>query len=178
MPSAKKPYKPRKRRVESGTAMFPNLHKDVENALSDEFISPPWSFSNTGGDAEANRMCDTNIMGRFQCRNNQCPSGGWGSKTIGILIRQFPNRGYNAVVFKQRCKTCNELGAMRIDENSYVERITYRLKKWSGIYMETPDYNGEDKGPAHEYNLCEGCKSGHCKRGKARDGNQYLSVLI
>ncbi|KAG7286737.1 hypothetical protein NEMBOFW57_009051 [Staphylotrichum longicolle] len=129
MPSAKKPYKPKKRRADFGTAMFPNLHKDVENALSEESISPPWSFNHAGGDAEAIQTYGTNIMGRFECRNNECQSGGWGSKKIAIEIRRYRDNGYNALVFKQRCKTCKRLGVMRIDENSYVERVTYRLKK-------------------------------------------------
>ncbi|QBZ56799.1 hypothetical protein PoMZ_01715 [Pyricularia oryzae] len=31
----------------------------------------------------------TNVMGRFTCRNRQCASGGWFSRTVGIWIRQF-----------------------------------------------------------------------------------------
>jgi hypothetical protein len=162
MPSSKKPYKPKRHQFQSPTAMYPSLHQDIMNALSDEFISPePW-FNPTGSDDDAIDQYDTNIMGRFHCRNPACPKQGWGSKKIAILIRQYPDNGYNAVVFKQRCKSCQQLGALRLDENSYVERVVYRLKKWAGIYVERPDYDGK-LGPPHERALCEGCKRGHCQ---------------
>jgi hypothetical protein len=83
---------------------------------------------------------------------------------IGILIRQFPGNGYNALVFKQRCKECNKLGVLRLDEDSYVERVVYRLKKWAGIHVERPEYSGE-RGEPHEAELCEACLAGyHCQR--------------
>jgi len=69
---------------------------------------------------------------------------------------------YDAVVFKQRCRTCQHLGTMRINENSYIERVAYRLKKWAGVPMETPEYNAVERGPPHESSLCEGCKAGCC----------------
>ncbi|KAK3898257.1 zinc-binding domain-containing protein, partial [Staphylotrichum tortipilum] len=69
---------------------------------------------------------------------------------------------YDAVVFKQRCRTCQHLDTMRINENSYIERVAYRLKKWTGVPMETPEYNGEERGPPHESSLCEGCKARCC----------------
>ncbi|KAK4038952.1 hypothetical protein C8A01DRAFT_37067 [Parachaetomium inaequale] len=164
MPFTKKPYKPKGELSRNTTAMFPSLHEDVADALSDAFISPePW-FNPTGGDDDAITVYDTHIMGRFDCRNPACAKQGWGSKKISILIRQYPDNGYNAVVFKQRCKACERVGALRLDENSYVERVTYRLKKWAGIRMETPEYNGNHRGPPHEYDLCEGCKRGYCQR--------------
>ena len=47
-------------------------------------------------------------------------------------------------------------------DESYAERVAYRLKKWCGVEVEPPHYNPEPKGPPHEIELCEGCKDGHC----------------
>jgi hypothetical protein len=68
-------------------------------------------------------------MGKFRCNNNGCSNRGWGSKKVTILIRGYPENGYNAVVFNQRCMSCNGLGTLTLDENSYVKRVAYRLKK-------------------------------------------------
>ncbi|KAK3903720.1 zinc-binding domain-containing protein [Staphylotrichum tortipilum] len=145
------------------SATFPLLHQDVLIALDDVFINPePW-FNHDASESEPVNDYNTNIMGRFECRNRKCHSAGWGSKKIAIRIRGFRDNGYDAVVFKQRCRTCEKLGVMRIDENSYVERVAYRLKKWAGVYMETHEYhNGVQQGPPHESDLCEGCKAGYC----------------
>jgi hypothetical protein len=64
-------------------------------------------------------------------------------------------------VYHQRCKSCNGLSRPELDVQSYVDRITYRLKKWNGIPVETPVYSGQSKAP-HEEDLCEGCKNGRC----------------
>lgn len=126
---ANKPYKPKGENLRNMTAMFPSLHDDVENALSDEFIVPkPW-FNHAGGNHKAIDEYSTHVMGRFECRNQNCSQKGWGSKKISIVIHRFPDNGYNAVVFKQRCKSCTKLGALRLDENSYVERVT-RTRMW------------------------------------------------
>ena len=68
---------------------------------------------------------------------------------------------YNAVVFNQRCKCCTKLGSLKLDKESYVERVAYRLKKWAGITLEK-SYVAPRKGPPHESSLCEGCKRGIC----------------
>ncbi|KAJ4289453.1 hypothetical protein N0V88_006934 [Collariella sp. IMI 366227] len=154
MPWAKKPYKPKRQTHQDATAvMFPNLHKDVGSVLIEEPILPEWWFHTTGGDSEAIDEYPTNVMGGFDCRNPGCLRTGWSSKKIAILIRRFPDNGYNAEVFKQRCKSCKELGALRLDENAYVERVAYRLKKWAGISVETPPYNGvgTSKAPHETY---------------------------
>lgn len=80
---------------------------------------------------------------------------------VTILIRGYPGNGYNAVVFNQRCKSCNWLGVFTLDKNSYVNRVAYRLKKWAGVHVEKQHYNGKT-GPPHESDLCEGCKRGVC----------------
>ncbi|RAH64694.1 3CxxC-type zinc finger protein [Aspergillus aculeatinus CBS 121060] len=107
---------------------------------------------------------DTNIMGRFSCPNDECGSTGWSSKKIAITIRMYTGDKYNARVYHQRCQECKRLSQPILDD-SYAERVAYRLKKWSGVEMEAPVYGGESNGP-HIRSLCEGCKAGHCSEGK------------
>ncbi|KAL8305672.1 hypothetical protein RB597_003582 [Gaeumannomyces tritici] len=143
--------------------MYPSLHEDVVAALSGEPIYPtPWF--NASGAEEANKKYDTNVMGRFSCCNEKCSKKGWGSKTVGIHIQGFSDNGYNALVFRQRCKACNQLGILEMDETSYIERVAYRLKKFAGVNMVAPEYQGKGKGRPHKSELCEGCQRGYCLR--------------
>lgn len=144
--------------------MFPLLHQDVVNAVSEQ-IASTW-FHQNDSNIESNNEYSTHGMGKFKCNNNACSKGGWTSKKVTILIRGYPRNGYNAVVFNQRCKSCNQLGTLTLDEKSYVDRVAYRLKKWAGIPMELQDYAPKE-GPPHESNFCEGCKRGVC--GQAND---------
>lgn len=142
--------------------MFPSLHDRVVKALEGA-VHPVPKFHNF--DATGNREYSTNIMGKFRCPNKSCKKAGWGSKTVAIVIRCGYDTGdndYNAVVFNQRCNSCNTLGSMTLDEMSYVERVAYRLKVWADVDV-TPPPMGDEKGPPHEKALCEGCKAGYCK---------------
>ncbi|KAB8071783.1 zinc-binding domain-containing protein [Aspergillus leporis] len=103
----------------------------------------------------------TNIMGRSICRNRVCSSHGWSSNKIAIIIRMYQEAEYNARVYHQRCKSCNSLSRPSLD-NSYVGRVAYHLKKWSGVQMDFAHYFGESKGPPHDSDLCGGCRDGHC----------------
>ena len=138
--------------------MYPTLHDDVLRLLEEDHLDIDFH------EADDNRTCirvyDTNIMGRFTCRNHACNSNGWSSKKIAITIRMYPRAQYNARVYNQRCQGCNRLGEPRLD-NSYAERVAYRLKKWCGIEVDRPSFKGKSKGP-HQSVLCEGCKNGHC----------------
>jgi len=141
--------------------MFPSLHQDVSKAVSNE-IHSTW-FNKTGSDNDSNNKYSTNVMGKFRCNNDSCPSRGWTSKKVTILIRGYSQNGYNAVVFNQHCKACNGLGTLTLDKNSYVERVAYRLKKWAGVPMEEQHYAGK-VGLPHKRELCEGCKHGYCQQ--------------
>ncbi|KAF1359120.1 hypothetical protein EJ07DRAFT_120824 [Lizonia empirigonia] len=141
--------------------MFPSLHQDVVNAVSDEIAEP--HFHTDDSDSAANKKYSTNVMGRFRCNNNGCSNHGWGSKKVSILIRGYSKGRYNAVVFDQRCKYCKKLGDLKLDERSYVDRVAYRLKMWAGIAMEK-QYVARKKGLPHESTLCEGCKRGICPK--------------
>lgn len=140
--------------------MFPWLHRNVSTAVSGS-IPRIW-FNNNDTDQDSNNEYSTNVMGSFTCSNDSCSSRGWYSKMVAIHIRRYPGNGYNAVVFSQRCDSCKELGQLKLDRESYVERISYRLKVWAGVPVEKPYYNGK-KGLPHKSELCEGCKRGYCE---------------
>jgi hypothetical protein len=105
---------------------------------------------------------DTNIMGRFTCRNRACPARVWTSKQIAITIRRYSDNRYNARVYHQSCKSCGTPSKPELDR-SYAERVAYRIKKWCGVQMDAPPFSGRSDGP-HRSDLCEGCKQGHCSR--------------
>jgi len=153
--------------------MFPSLHQDVVDAVSGQIASA--RFHNEDSDGDSNKKYLTHVMGKFKCNNNACSKGGWGSKKVAIQIRGYPRNGYNAVVFNQRCKSCNQLGNLTLDEKSYVDRVAYRLKKWAGIPMEKQYYDRKN-GPPHESTLCEGCKIGVCQLGEQLGALSFVSA--
>ncbi|KAK0743880.1 zinc-binding domain-containing protein [Schizothecium vesticola] len=101
-------------------------------------------------------------MGHFVCRNDTCPRPGWGSKVVAIHIREYHNSGYNVVVYGQRCNKCNRFGDLTLHEASYVDRVSYRVMKWTGVPMPRRGHGGVKSKAPHEEDLCEGCKRGHC----------------
>ncbi|KAL8636326.1 MAG: hypothetical protein Q9228_006264 [Teloschistes exilis] len=149
--------------------MFPQLHSSVFHAVSDEIPSP--RFNNTDTDKGSHNEYSTFVMGKFQCYNNSCSNTGWSSKKVTILIRGYGNNLYNAVVFGQRCQSCNRLGNLTLDEASYVDRVAYRLKKWAGVATDDHIFSKKE-GPPHKSELCEGCKRGYCQRRK--DGEYWF----
>ncbi|GKZ37877.1 hypothetical protein AbraIFM66950_009705 [Aspergillus brasiliensis] len=147
-------------------SMYPALHTDVLTHLSD--THPPitsLTFHPFDDSQTSKREYDTNIMGRFTCPNkDSCRSTGWTSKKIAITIRLYEGDEYNARVYHQRCKRCNALSRPFLDEQSYAERIAYRMKKWYGVDVERPVYERKMTKP-HNRELCEGCKAGRCSFG-------------
>ncbi|KAI0008983.1 zinc-binding domain-containing protein [Xylariaceae sp. FL0662B] len=141
---------------------YPSLHHEVVMAVSDE-IPIPWF--NKKNDNNTNKTYSTHVMGKFKCNNGGCSNSGWGSKKVAIQIRGYSGNGYNATVFSQRCRSCNTFGAFTLDENSYIERVAYRLKKWAGVQVEKQRYT-EERGPPHRRKLCEGCRLGVCSEGE------------
>ena len=141
--------------------IFPSLHQDVSNAVSDA-IASTW-FNKKNSDKDSYVEYSTYVMGKFTCNNDDCSKNGWGSKKVAILIRGYPENGYNAVVFNQRCRSCNRLGTLTLDKNSYIERVAYRLKKWAGVPVEEQHY-AQKTGLPHKSELCEGCKRGYCQQ--------------
>jgi hypothetical protein len=144
--------------------MFPSLHPTIADAVAHE-IPSSW-FNERDSELDSNNSWDTNVMGEFRCDNRRCHKSGWGSMKVAIRIRGYPKNGYNAVVYNQRCKSCDTLGNFTLDEASYVERVSYWLKRWAGIQVERPEHD-RGAGPPHEAEFCEGGKHGHCKACKA-----------
>ncbi|KFH42532.1 hypothetical protein ACRE_067530 [Hapsidospora chrysogenum ATCC 11550] len=142
--------------------MFPSLHDEIVDAVTED-MGEPW-FNHDEDDVHADNEYATHVMGRFTCDNPTCSKGSWGSKKVAILIQRYRNNGYNAIVFNQRCGSCNALGTFEIDEKSYIERVAYRLKKWAGVRMERQPYSTK-KGLPHRRELCEGCRLGYCQEG-------------
>lgn len=105
-------------------------------------------------------------MGRFSCRNRSCTSQGWPSKAIAMTIRLDPSDRYNARIYHQRCKKCKTPGRIEEVDESYPERVSYRLKRWSGIEVQAPQLSRQKTRAPHQTDLCEGCRSGHCKLGE------------
>ncbi|KAI1664631.1 zf-3CxxC domain containing protein [Pyrenophora tritici-repentis] len=130
--------------------MFPSLHQDVVSAVSNEIASPHFHMNDS--DSGVRSTHSTHVMGTFVCNNRTCSNSGWASKKVAILIRGYPKNEYNAVVFNQRCRSCNKLGTLKMDEESYVDRVAYRLKKWAGVQLETRS-SGPKKGLPHESKL-------------------------
>ncbi|KAM7213104.1 Zinc-binding domain containing protein [Rhypophila decipiens] len=151
------------------TIILPHLHKDILTSLNGA-ISPEPVY--TRPDSKDHKVVaetyPTNIVAFFTCTNTPCAKGAsWSSGKVAIVIRRFNlpttgGLGYNATVYNQRCKSCNELGAMNIDKEVYVERVAYRLKVWAGVPVERRPFNGNKETPPHRKDLCEGCKRGVC----------------
>ncbi|KAK0657756.1 zinc-binding domain-containing protein [Cercophora newfieldiana] len=159
MPARKNKSKPKgKRNKDEGpnaVHTYPSLHGRVLEAINGSIDPIPW-FS-APGEGAVDEEYSTNIMGRFQCGNESC-------KVVAIHITKYTNSGYTAEVFGQRCRSCNKLGILTLDEQSYVDRVSYRLQKWAGVHVMAPVYNGRDDRPPHKTELCEGCKRGRCPR--------------
>jgi hypothetical protein len=153
----KKSFRPKT--ATSPSRMYPSLHHDVAKAVFEHIGTT--RFHENDSDEGSNKSHSTYFMGVFICDNNACPGVAWSSGKITILIRKYPDNGYNAVVFGQRCKSCQKLGRLKLDEKSYIDRVSYRLKKWAGVQMEPPPFDLKGT-PPHITELCEGCKRGIC----------------
>ncbi|TLD09495.1 hypothetical protein PspLS_11890 [Pyricularia sp. CBS 133598] len=154
--------------------IYPKLHQDILQAMP-ENVTIVWEDS-LDERARPRNQWVTNVMGRFTCRNRQCASGGWFSRTVGIWIRQFRGGRYNAIVYSQECELCGWLGWLTLDRGSYIERVAYWLKKWAGVPVEPPPHR-EKRGPPHKQELCEGCRRGFCFT-KSRSGLAILQESI
>ena len=143
--------------------MYPALHEEVAVLLADDQLN----FQFHGKDDDSCLKHDsTNLTGRFICRKKACASSGWSSGVIPVTIRLYSERSYNARVYFQRCKQCNSLAKPKLDK-TYAERVSRRLKIWSGVEVPTVNYQEKQTERPHEEDLCEGCKVGRCPWGKA-----------
>ncbi|KAH9862239.1 hypothetical protein IAQ61_010442 [Plenodomus lingam] len=141
--------------------MYPTLHENVANSVL-EYIGTI-RFHHEDSDEDCTRRCNTFVRGEFKCYNPKCHGSFWTSGKVAISIRRYLGHDYNAVVFGQRCKGCNQLGEFKLDEETYIDRVSYRLKKWAGVQMELPPFTVRST-PPHKTHLCEGCKRGICMK--------------
>lgn len=161
-----KPKNPAKRETETDVSfIFPGLHQAVSAAVEDEILVP--TFHDSDDHENVQKYWSTNIMGKVHCTNADCGTSTWGSKRIAILIRSYRGHEYNALVFNQYCRSCEESGLMETDESVYVDCMAYRLKKWAGMIMEPPTFASQ-KGLPHEEDLCEGCRRDYCQKAPGR----------
>lgn len=77
----------KKRPVKAGGTYctFPSLHSDVSTLLEEDDLH--FGFRDDDDPTSAIKWYDTNIMGRFVCRNVACSCTGWWSMKIAITIR-------------------------------------------------------------------------------------------
>ena len=168
---AKKKESKQKTRLRS-SYMFPNLHDSVESEVRDDIGAARFHDEDT--DRNCNNLYETHVIARFICLNRTC-STSTSSGKVAIRIRGYPGNAYNAVVFNQRCESCHALGKMRLNKDTYVERVSYRLKRWGGVEMERPPHSSRGT-PPHKCELCEGCKAGYCLQGRMLKSLQKLSL--
>lgn len=145
-------------------SMHPGLHGEVSQRLEANGLSV--GFYEEGEPEDSIRDYDTNVMGAFTCPNRSCRIQRWTSNLIAISIQLYEDEEYNAIVWHQRCQKCEDMGILELDVQSYVDRVVYRLGKWLGLDAAVPPYSEKIKNRPHKQELCEGCKSGHCQRGK------------
>ena len=150
---------PMRKRETRTSFKFPELHKSVAEAVASS-ITSTWFHDDDDGRSSDNEHSSC-VMGTFTCDNTACIKNCWSSKVVAILIKGYARNGYTAIVFNQRCRLCDRLGDFKLDENSYVERVAYRLKEWAGVMVARPSFERR-RGPPHEKEVCEGCKAGVC----------------
>lgn len=141
------------------------LHRDVASVLKQDGLR--FKFHDVDDEQGVINEFDSHVMGRFVCGNKGCPCTGWGSRRIAVTIRQYEGKRYNARVYHQRCRKCGEVGGLRLDGESYVQRVSYRIRKWNGVEVEEPPYRVGGRLP-HDGDLCCGCAVGRCYRRRGR----------
>ncbi|KAK5746656.1 hypothetical protein LTR17_000672 [Elasticomyces elasticus] len=139
--------------------MQPGLHDEVSRLLETYNLS--FRFVERDGSQGITKQKATSI---------RAPQT-WTSGKVAITIRRYSRFEYNARVYYQRCKSCDTACRPELD-NTYAERVSYRLAVWSGIRMPALPH-----GPTapHDARLCEGCRAGHRDHIHSFDPN--LSVL-
>ncbi|RCI13158.1 hypothetical protein L249_0643 [Ophiocordyceps polyrhachis-furcata BCC 54312] len=142
-------------------ALYPDLHEAVTTKLEQDGIVLDFNHAD---DEDCLKHHNTNIKGRFLCRNNKCSNNGWGSSKIAVTIRLYKGSSYNARVYYQRCRGCNGRSKPFLD-SSYADRVVYRMRKWHGREVVERLPGDARKGPPHEGGLCEGCIAGVCAGG-------------
>ncbi|CEJ81816.1 hypothetical protein VHEMI01926 [[Torrubiella] hemipterigena] len=138
-------------------SLYPELHADVDSILQPALS---FKFNHEDTDKGVEESYRTNVVGTFTCQNPKCKGSTWTSGVIPIIIRMYSNNRYNARVYYQQCRRCRRACVPTLDQ-TYAERVAYRIKKWRGIFVEAKRYFTKGT-PPHRDDLCYGCKAGTC----------------
>lgn len=150
--------------------MFPQLHKAIVVATLEINPRPEFEHNKT---LVPHQEHSTSIMAKFACNNHGGHRHTWVSKKVSLVIRGYAQNRYNAIVYGQRCESCQKLGVMTLNQKTYIERVSYRLKKWAGIPVAQPPCSkGREGDESHRSDVCKGCKVGNCIR--AIEDNEAL----
>ncbi|KAF9085139.1 hypothetical protein BGX23_009920 [Mortierella sp. AD031] len=150
----------------SSWSLYPELFGSV-----DVHLKKPFTFYNVDdAGLHALKEYDTFVSGEFLC-SKRCSKRGWSSGKIAVSIRLYVHDQYNARIHHQRCRVCDALSRPTLDADTYGERVSYRLNKWSGFKMDPPIY-GKKKTLPHDCDNCEACSIGRCPHDK--DDDEYL----
>ncbi|KAK0708563.1 hypothetical protein B0H67DRAFT_495188 [Lasiosphaeris hirsuta] len=115
------------------TMVYPHLHQRVVDAILPHDLYPGSEPPVDGIVPAVKNSYSTFVVGTFSCLNCGCHKSGWGSGKVTIVIKGYYNNSYRAIVYGQRFKLCNTLGIMTLDEETYVDRVARRVKRWGGI---------------------------------------------
>jgi hypothetical protein len=151
----------------------PELHESVVQCLGGNGLSI--SFYEEGEVEDSIRDYDTNIMGAFICPNRSCRTEKWTSMKVAISIRLFADQQYNATVWHQRCRQCESMGVLRVDEESYTNRVAYRLRTWLGLEREDPIFSKTgDRPPDAQQRVLD--DSGQMNFNNANEVHDHLAT--
>ncbi|KAF8925496.1 hypothetical protein BGZ47_003228 [Haplosporangium gracile] len=143
--------------IPTSWSLYPELFGSVGVHLK-----KPFTFYNVDDDGlRALKEYDTFVSGDFLC-SKRCSKRGWSSGKIAVSIRLYDHDQYNARIHHQRCRVCGALSRPTLDADTYSERVSYRLNKWSGFKIHLPQYE-KNPTPPHDCDNCEACRIGRCR---------------
>ncbi|KAF5562874.1 hypothetical protein FNAPI_2982 [Fusarium napiforme] len=148
---------------EPKSSMYPELHGLIAEYLEEDGLS--YTFRQDYQKINIKRVFDSKVVGKFECSRLGCTNRSWESNSIAIRIREYEGNQYNVKVYHQQCKRCNRYTRPEIEILSYVDRVSFRIKKWNGIDAKPIPIDVVHKRD-HMERLCEGCKKGHCSKKK------------
>ncbi|KAF9900905.1 hypothetical protein EC991_006737 [Linnemannia zychae] len=145
--------------IPASWSLYPELSENVDGHLK-----KPFTFYSADIASLALKEYDTFVSGVFLCVG-RCSNRSWSSGKIAISIRMYDRDRYNARIHHQRCRDCNALSRPTLDADTYAERVSYRLNKWSGFEIVLPSYTLKPT-PPHDCANCEACRIGRCHHDK------------
>ncbi|KAF5983511.1 hypothetical protein FBULB1_3731 [Fusarium bulbicola] len=148
---------------EPKSSMYPELHSLIAESLAEDGLE--YTFRQNDQKIDIKRVFDSRVIGEFTCDRRRCNKRTWSSNSVAIRIREYEGHQYNVKVYHQECKRCNQPSRPEIEKLSYVNRVSFRIKKWNGIEAKPMHLEVASKG-GHMERLCVGCQQGHCGKKK------------